>query len=112
MSDPTIPPVRPTPRAYPVPRPEDITSQPYVSFGCLLDLGEALIAHGFPRPQGYDFVALRNAAEWFLYDSWDPDEGARDLAMPSDPPPLPPGVEGGALGTRHPHGKERGERDA
>ncbi|MEU1679274.1 hypothetical protein ABZ422_09330 [Micromonospora zamorensis] len=108
MSDPTTPHVGPAPRAYPVPRPEDIGSQPYVSYGCLIDVGDALVAHGFPRPQGYDFVALRNATEWFLYDSWDPDGGARRLSMP----PRPTGGGGGQSAGIWPRRNERGYRDA
>ncbi|MEV0881768.1 hypothetical protein AB0I85_28550 [Micromonospora echinofusca] len=86
MNDATRPEVGPLPRAYPVPRSEDICERPYLSYGCLLDVGEVLAAHGFPRPQGYDLVALRNAAEWFLYDSWNPDGRIPALPAPGEVP--------------------------
>ncbi|WP_371408908.1 hypothetical protein OG423_32180 [Micromonospora zamorensis] len=82
MNEATRPEVGPLPRAYPVARAEEICERPYLSYGCLLTIAEVLIDHGFPRPQGYDFEALRNATEWFLYDSWNP-EGSPRASTPT-----------------------------
>ncbi|WP_433133634.1 hypothetical protein ACQPWW_16355 [Micromonospora sp. CA-240977] len=89
-------------------RAEEICERPYLSYGCLLAMAEVLIDHGFPRPQGHDFVALRNAVEWFLYDSWKSDRSARDLSAADRPPPLPPGRDGYPVGVRQPRKRGRG----
>ncbi|MCX5064730.1 hypothetical protein OOJ91_02445 [Micromonospora lupini] len=112
MNEATRPAAGPTPRAYPVPRAEEFCEQPYLTYGCLRTIAEVLIDHGFPRPQGHDFVALRNAAEWFLYDSWDSDSGVRDQVTAEGPPPLPPGRDGYPVGVRQPRKRGRGCGDA
>ncbi|MEV2242833.1 hypothetical protein, partial [Micromonospora sp. NPDC049891] len=53
---------------------------------------------GFPRPQGRDFVALRECVAWFVYASDEPGD-LRDIEVPDGPPPpLPAGVDGRAVG--------------
>ncbi|AYF26084.1 MULTISPECIES: hypothetical protein [Micromonospora] len=110
MQHATSPPTGPVPRAYPLPRPTSLAIDgPILSFGLLVDIADAFTAHGFPRPQGRDFVALRECVAWFAYASDEPGD-LRDVQMPDGPPPpLPAGVEGVPVGQRHPS-NERGYR--
>lgn len=107
MDHDTHPQVGPTPRAFPVPRPGDPDAFPRLTDGLLRAVAACLNVYGWPQAQGRDYVALREAVDWFLFRSDDPAD-VRDLDMPDEAPPLPPGRHGWQINSRRPRNQRRG----
>jgi hypothetical protein len=53
--------------AYPVAEPADPDDDTRFTSGLLFDVADALVAHGYPKPQAVDWTDLMTAIHKFIY---------------------------------------------
>jgi hypothetical protein len=53
--------------AYPVAEPADPGDDTQFTSGLLFDIADALVAHGYPKPQAADWAHLMTAIYQFIY---------------------------------------------